>query len=563
LKTKVDVPLILILLFATALRVLYITSPLAEAHRWRQTFNADVARQFLQISFDIFHPRVNWGGADGVVAMEFPLVPAMIAGLFAITGERPAVARGLTVAFSLGTCVLLYLLGRDLAGRGAGRGAAFVFAASPSGVFFGQAVMVDVPMLFFSAGALLGYLRYLESNSRRALLLGSAALALAGLVKLPNVLIVGPIVYLGWAVRGWRIAKDRRFVVSVVIALALIAAWYWHADVIFHRTGLGVAAFHAAGTYGPEVAIAAGPMSPVSSWSTAARIMDPDFYWRMLARFWDLHLTPPGLALALVGIALAFRSFRESMLVVWLAAVAAFILATAEGNYWHEYHQLPILLPAALLAGLAAAPAFDLFRGSLWPFREVRVGSRLVAVGVAVAIGLVAVMSFQRSDVINTLFRPNTLDRNRMNAGAAIAAEIFSATMMVGMLVLARGTVGISDASTTRRPSMPCTRPAGSTTASRSSAGPIRQVPATWNMPATFCRICSASPSSSFTSAVRSILRSASVPNTGSARAGTMSVSPAMIRALAALDEVFTLSWRSRSVNFTGKFTPYRPRIFR
>ena len=422
LKTRVDVPLILILLFATALRVLYITSPLAEAHRWRQTFNADVARQFLQISFDIFHPRVNWGGADGVVAMEFPLVPAMIAGLFAITGERPAVARGLTVAFSLGTCVLLYLLGRDLAGRGAGRGAAFVFAASPSAVFFGQAVMVDVPMLFFSAGALLGYLRYLESNSRRALLLGGAALALAGLVKLPNVLIVGPIVYLGWAVRGWRIAKDRHFVVSVMIALALIAAWYWHADLIFHRTGLGVAAFHAAGTYGPEVAIAAGPMSPVSSWSTAARIMDPDFYWRMLARLWDLHLTPPGLALALVGIALALRSFRESMLVVWLAAVAAFILATAEGNYWHEYHQLPILLPAALLGGLAAAPAFDLFRGSLWPFREVRAGSRLVAAGVAVAIGLVAVMSFQRSDVINTLFRPNTLDRNRMNAGAAIAA---------------------------------------------------------------------------------------------------------------------------------------------
>ena len=111
--------------------------------------------------------------------------------------------------------------------------------------------------------------------------------------------------------------------------------------------------------------------------------------------------------------------------------------------------------------------------------------------------------------------------------------------MMVGMLVLARGTVGMIEASTTRSPSKPRTRPARSTTASRSVEAPIRQVPATWNMPATFWRMCSASASSSFTSAVRSTLRSASVPNTGSASAGMRSVSQAMAWALTALAVVF------------------------
>ena len=87
---------------------------------------------------------------------------------------------------------------------------------------------------------------------------------------------------------------------------------------------------------------------------------------------------------------------------------------------------------------------------------------------------------------------PNSSDFHRGNLcrGAAaqplIAAEIFSATMMVGMLVLARGTVGMIEASTTRRPSKPRTRPTRSTTASRSVEAPIRHVPATWNMPATF-----------------------------------------------------------------------------
>jgi hypothetical protein len=52
-----------------------------------------------------------------------------------------------------------------------------------------------------------------------------------------------------------------------------------------------------------------------------------------------------------------------------------------------------------------------------------------------------------------------------------------SAIMMVGALVLPPIRLGITEASTTRRPSMPRTRHSWSTTAIGSLSGPILQVP--------------------------------------------------------------------------------------
>src|SRR2546427_2201051 len=61
-----------------------------------------------------------------------------------------------------------------------------------------------------------------------------------------------------------------------------------------------------------------------------------------------------------------------------------------------------------------------------------------------------------------------------------IQSAIRSAIMIVVALVLERVTLGMIEASTTRKPWIPCTRQYWSTTAMGSDAGPILHVPEVW-----------------------------------------------------------------------------------
>jgi hypothetical protein len=110
---------------------------------------------------------------------------------------------------------------------------------------------------------------------------------------------------------------------------------------------------------------------------------------------------------------------------MWLGIVLLFILVTAEGNRHHEFHQLPLLPPAALLFGLAAAPAFD----GRW-LRE-KGGRLLGPAGSAAALLLVAILSFKYSGVVQNLFRPDRLDMMPIDAGRAIKRAVDPSALIV------------------------------------------------------------------------------------------------------------------------------------
>lgn len=409
-----DICLVLILLLGTGLRLLYVGLPIADAHRWRQIENASIARSFANGPFDILHPQVNWGGPrDAYVEMEFPLLQAIIGVGYRMFGEGEVLARLVIIGFSVATIVAVYALGRHLFTTAAGRAAAFLMAISPSAVYFGRALMVDMVMIFFSVVALLYFVKYFDTGRHALAILAG----LTWLVKIPALLICAPIFYAGWQARRWSIGRDPWFILSLAVAFAGTVGWYWHASQLYKETELTLGVWGRIGAYPPDIAAHSGPALALSRWSTWETLTDLEFFQVIFRRMWTLHLTPPGFALAAYGLATSMRVRGSGVAYVWAAAAGVFIFAVGEGNLVHEYYQLVLVPPAALFFGLAAAPAFDgsWIRKQLWP-------NTFIVVGVTVAsLGLV---SFHFSGVIRSHFRPNRLDMRPIAAGTAIRQTI-------------------------------------------------------------------------------------------------------------------------------------------
>ena len=76
-------------------------------------------------------------------------------------------------------------------------------------MFFGRFFISDTPMVFYSVAAVLAWVMYLDTGSRRACIAGTVCAALAFLVKIPAVLILVPIAWAAWETRRGGVAGSR------------------------------------------------------------------------------------------------------------------------------------------------------------------------------------------------------------------------------------------------------------------------------------------------------------------------------------------------------------------
>ncbi|MEP7116389.1 MAG: glycosyltransferase family 39 protein [Acidobacteriota bacterium] len=404
--------LLAVLLAALAMRLWYFETPLIDAHSWRQVTNADIARHFAE-GAGFFRPQVSWGGADGVVGMEFPLLQWLTGAIWRATWESYEMARLVTIAFSMAGVVCVFGLGARLFGRPAGLAAALLMAFAPGIVFFGRSFLSDTPMLTFMIAAVWAWDVYFERPTTSGAVWAALFTALAALVKLPAILVLAPIAGTGWRHQRWAVVRSPGAWGGLTAAVLATIAWYWHADRIFLETGLTQAVFRPSGTYPANVAPGVA-FTTVSHWATASRLLSSEFWIEIGDRFWVLHLTAVGAIGAVYGW-MRMRTLSGCVVVdLWALAGLAFVIVAAEGQYWHEFHQLPVLAPFLLAFGVGVGPIFD----REWRARNLPAvwGTPLLALLVATA----AVQSVRASGVERHLYRPDNLQSDIVAAGAAI-----------------------------------------------------------------------------------------------------------------------------------------------
>jgi len=345
--------------------------PLLGHHAWREADTAAIARNYHGGGMKFFYPEVDWGGpGPNYCETEFPLYSFGAAALYGLAGVREWLGRLLSLAAYAVQLLLVYKIGRRLLTGGAALAATFLFAVSPIGAFMGRAFMPEAWMLAASLGAVYFFLRWLDGRRSSDFFDAAACLALAGALKLTafHLLILLGLLGLRYARRELRSPAPY---LALGGAFLPAAAWYYHAHRLFEQTGL---------TFGIWVA--------GDKWATFSTLASADFYRKMLTENLAANvLTVPGLTLAVAGVVLLFarRSDFRFKLLAWLGAAALYLLVLARGAYEHDYYSLPLLAPAALAGGYAAAEGLKLFRRN--------VAGKAVAVLVALVLAA-AVPSF-------------------------------------------------------------------------------------------------------------------------------------------------------------------------
>jgi hypothetical protein len=187
----------------------HLTEPFTGLHEWQSAFMSGAARNHLRYGYAATRLGVI-ENHDAVPPEWFryytdhpPLVPVLVALSFRAFGQHESTARLVPIAFTLGSTVLIYLLGTALGGRRLGILSAFIFALLPMNAYFGRMVSHEAPTSFFALAMALAYLQW--HRTRRPILFGVALSAfvlgalcgwpayyLAGILPLHHAVTAGP-----------------------------------------------------------------------------------------------------------------------------------------------------------------------------------------------------------------------------------------------------------------------------------------------------------------------------------------------------------------------------------
>ena len=170
---KSKIILFLIIVLGLGLRLYKIDIPLADHHSWRQADTAAVARNFIKSGFDFFKPQIDnfiplhpgVPNKERLFLVEPPIYNSLVAGVYSILGVDIKWARMVSIIFSLGSAILLYLISKKYFGAKVGLLSAFFFSVLPYNIFYSRVVLPEPMIIFLTLGMFYFCLKWLQSQS--------------------------------------------------------------------------------------------------------------------------------------------------------------------------------------------------------------------------------------------------------------------------------------------------------------------------------------------------------------------------------------------------------------
>ncbi|MCB1174991.1 MAG: glycosyltransferase family 39 protein [Leptospiraceae bacterium] len=369
-----------ILVLGLGLRLWGVTQPLLDYASWRQTFTAMIARNFYRSGMELLAPQIDVIGVQNFAA--FPLFPAIVSLFYHITGVWEGWGRLTAVFCALGVQLQIWYLARSLFSSRAAHAAAALFAILPMAVYYTRVFMPEPLLLLFGISAINALHTWLVTRHWRWMGAAVAALALSFVLKISSLYLAAPwiMIFLTAALRhnSRSVFLITMACAAATLALALLPAWAWYVWLPAHSTNAASSLISASSSVGSQFFKSEAWLMRLLIWS------QPDTWIKLFgSRLLEYHLTwLVALLLAGSGIHWVISHWRESrqgaerqqysrrerwnqaaafyqrraglfILLSWFTGMLIFMAAFPVFNVLHEYYQLPLILPAALLGGQA------------------------------------------------------------------------------------------------------------------------------------------------------------------------------------------------------------------
>ncbi|MFQ5450226.1 MAG: ArnT family glycosyltransferase [Nitrospinaceae bacterium] len=325
--------LVYIFLTGLAFRLWGVTHPLLDFHSWRQTLTATIAKNFYAGDMNILHPATNW--AVEYYEFEFQIYPFLVALLYRVFGFHDMIGRAVSIAFSLGSMGMLYLLAKRYFDKTTAAFAIGCFALLPMSIYYTRAFMPESAMLFFSIAMVHYFTRWLDTQRWRDFFWAALFTTLTFLIKLPALYMGGPLLFLAALKFRSRIFTQFPAYLFLVLTLAPPILWYGH-----------MADLHAQAHGGESIWLGNDKLA------NQQILLDYRFYklifWtRLVEKMFAFTAFP----LLVLGFAARVDRKEQAVFHVWFFCVCAYFLIAAVGNKVHEYYQLPIIPPGCVFVG--------------------------------------------------------------------------------------------------------------------------------------------------------------------------------------------------------------------